>query len=40
MEFSTLAIIVFGICAIIMIVCTIILYPELRDVVKELKRDI
>ena len=40
MEFSTLAMIVFGFCAIVMVVCTIILYPELREVVKEFKRDI
>ena len=39
MEFSTLAMIVFGLLAIVIIVCTIILYPELRDVVKEFKRD-
>jgi len=40
MEFSTFALIIFGILSIVVIICTIILYPELRDVVKELKRDI
>lgn len=39
MEISTYAIIVFGILAIVIVICTIILYPELRDVVKEFKKD-
>jgi hypothetical protein len=39
MEFSTLAIIIFGFLAIVIIACTIILYPELREVVKEFKKD-
>jgi hypothetical protein len=39
MDFSTYALIFFGILALINVICTIILYPGLRDVVKEFKRD-
>jgi len=39
MEFSTFALIVFGILTIVNIICAVVLYPELRQVVKELKRD-
>jgi len=39
MEFSTFALIVFGFLAIVCVVCTIILYPGLRDIVKEFKKD-
>ncbi len=39
MEFSTFALIVFSVLAMIVIVCTVILYPELRDIIRVLKRD-
>jgi hypothetical protein len=39
MEFSTLALIIFGILAVVNIVCTIILYPGLKEIAKELKED-
>jgi len=39
MEISTVAIIIFGILAIVIVICTIILFPELRDVVKEFRKD-
>ena len=35
MEFSTFALIAFGILTIVNIICAIVLYPELRNVVKE-----
>ena len=39
MDFSTYALIIFSILAVAVIICTIILYPQLRDVVKELKKN-
>ena len=39
MEFSTFALIVFSVLAMIAIICTVILYPELREIIKVLKRD-
>jgi len=39
MEFSTFALVAFGVLTIINIICAIILYPELRDVVREFKRE-
>lgn len=39
MEFSTFALVSFGVLTIVNIICAIILYPELRDVVKELKSE-
>lgn len=39
MEGSTLILIVLGILSIIGVVCTIVLYPELRDFIKEFNRD-
>lgn len=38
METSILAIIFFGVLTIIMVICTVVLYPALRDVVDELKK--
>jgi hypothetical protein len=39
MEFSTFALIAFGILTIVNIICAVILYPELRNVVKEERKD-
>ena len=39
MEFSTYALIAFGALTIVNIICTVILYTELKGVVKELRRD-
>jgi Na+/alanine symporter len=39
MEFSTFALIAFGVLTIVNIICAIVLYPELREVVKEFKRE-
>jgi hypothetical protein len=39
MEFSTFALIAFGILTIVNIICTVVLYPELRNVVKEDDKD-
>jgi hypothetical protein len=39
MELSTLALFVFGILTIVSIICTIILYPGLRDLVDDLNKD-
>jgi len=38
-EFSAFVLIAFGFLAIVCVICTIILYPGLRDVIKELKKD-
>lgn len=39
MEFSIIALVIYGILSIVCVVCTIVLLPELRDVVKALKKD-
>ena len=39
MEFSTFALVIFGFLAMVCIVCTIVLYPQLKSFVEELKKD-
>lgn len=39
MEFSTYALIIFGILTLINIACTFVLYPGLKEVIKELKKN-
>jgi hypothetical protein len=39
MDFSTLAIIFFGVLSVVIVICTVILYPELKDMIKEFRRE-
>ncbi len=39
MKSSTLLLIIFGLFTVVNIICAIILYPELRELIKELKND-
>lgn len=39
MEFSTFALVIFGVLAAVCIICTIVLYPQLKSFVEELKKD-
>ena len=39
MELSTLMLIIFGLLTIISIICTILLYPGLKDLIDELNSD-
>ena len=39
MEFSTFALVIFGFLAMVCIVCTIVLYPQLKSFVEALKKD-
>lgn len=39
MEFSTYALVIFGVLSAVNVVCTIVLYPGLKEVFKEIKKD-
>jgi|GEM_PF-2822415 len=39
MEFSTYALVIFGVLSAVNVVCTIILYPELKQMIKDIKED-
>jgi len=39
MDYSVIELIIFGILTLVNITCTIILFPGLKEVVKELRKD-